>query len=198
MEGEHVGPDHAGDVPDELLMQAIPDGPSQNHRALFDLARRVRGLEVAAGVKYGMAALRAAIKTWCDFNPHLRGGQAEADYLEEFMEAFEDVKIPYGSPGTLDLAWAAALVAAPPPEAEEYGEECGLLAAWCRELQRSAGARRAFYLGARTVQDRFKLSAPLLAWRRLKLLCRLGIIEQVEPGGRRLAASFRYVRPMEP
>ena len=38
-----------------------------------------------------MAALRAAIKTWCDINPHLGDGQTEADYWEEFMEAVKVV-----------------------------------------------------------------------------------------------------------
>ena len=55
---------------------------------------------------------------------------------------------------------------------------------------------RAFYLGSRTVQERFGLSAPLLAWRRLKLLCRLGVLEPVEAGDRRRAATFRYLLPL--
>ena len=60
IENGEVGPELAGDVADELLMQAIPDGPGQNHKSLFELARRVRGLEEAAGGKYSLAALRAA------------------------------------------------------------------------------------------------------------------------------------------
>jgi len=157
----------------------------------------VRGLEVAAGAKYCMTALRAAIKTWCALNPHLGDGQTEVDYLEEFMEADEDVRVPFGCEGTLDTTWKSALVAAPPPEAAQYDEALGLLAAWCRELQRMAGGR-AFYLGARTVQGRFNLSAPLQAWRRLQLLCRLGVLEQVEAGDRRHASSFRYKLPLGP
>ncbi len=88
-----------------------------------------------------------------------------------------------------------ALKAGPAPEVAEYGEAVGLLAAWCRELQRVAGGR-AFYLGARTVQNRFDLAAPLVAWRRLKLLCRLGVLEQVEAGDRRRATTFRYTLPL--
>lgn len=184
-------PDVASNVPAELLREAVPDGPSENHRALFDLARRVRGLEVAAGATYTVAALRAAIAAWYAQNPHTRDGQTEADYLEEFMESYEAVRVPFGCEGTLDTTWKAALAAGPAPEVAEYGEALGLLATWCRELQRIAGGR-AFYLGARTVQVRFALAEPMLAWRRLKLLCRLGVLEQVEAGDRRHASTFRY------
>ena len=111
------------------------------------------------------------------------------------MEAYDDVRVPYGTEGTLDTTWNAALAAGPVPEVAEYGEAIGLLAAWCRELAR-VHAGRLFYLANRRVQDRFQLSAPLLAWRRLKLLCRLGVLEQVEAGNRRRATTFRYKLPL--
>ncbi len=195
--GETEAPERAGGVPSDVIRKTIPDGPSQNHKALFDLARRVRGLEVDRGGAFTLAALRQALAAWCAQNPHVNPERMEVDYVAEFLTAYGDVRVPFGADGTLDIAWKAALVAAPPPEAAEYGEALGLLAAWCRELQRVAGAR-AFYLGARTVQERFKLAAPLLAWRRLKLLIRLGILEQVEAGDRRRAATFRYRLPLEP
>jgi len=198
IENGEVGPELAGDVADELLMQAIPDGPGQNHKSLFELARRVRGLEEAAGGKYSLAALRAAIKTWCALNPHLGDVQMEVDYMAEFMDAYQGVRVPAGSEPTLDAAWRVALEAAPVPEAAEYGEALGMLAAWCRELQRTAGSR-AFYLGSRTVADRFDLAVPMLAWRRLRLLCTIGVLELVEPGRAGLrgeAAKFRYRLPL--
>lgn len=82
-----IVPELGGDVPDELLMQAIPDGPGQNHPALFGLARRVRGLEVQRGGAFSMAAKRAAIKTWCERNPCLGDGQTEVDYMAEFQSS---------------------------------------------------------------------------------------------------------------
>ena len=188
-------PERQGGVPLSVLLRRIPDGPRQNHDALFYLARRIRGLEVQRGERYSMSDLQEAASAWCDANPHLRDGRSPEYYAIELMAAYGTVRVPYGGEPTLDAAWKAAQTAPPIPEAAHYGEALGELACWCRELQRVVGAR-AFYLSSQTVADRFGLPEAMSGWRWLRLLCSLGILELVEPGDRRRAATFRYVLPL--
>jgi Bifunctional DNA primase/polymerase, N-terminal len=199
----HVSPDRPdtperqGGVPLSVLLRNIPDGPHQNHDTLFHLARRIRGLEEQRGERYSMSDLQEAASAWCEANPHLRDGLSPEDYALELMAAYGAVRVPFGGEPTLDAAWKAAQTAPPIPEAARFGEALGELACWCRELQKVAGAR-AFYLSSKTVADRFGLPEAMSGWRRLRLLCSLGVLEQVEAGDRRRASTFRYKLPLEP
>ena len=193
-EGGHVSPERAerqGGVPLSLLLRNIPDGPHQNHDAIFHLARRIRGLEEQRGERYSMSDLQEAASVWCAENPHLRDGLSPEDYAIELMAAYGAVRVPFGGEPTLDAAWNAAQTAPPIPEAQAYGETLGELACWCRELQKVAGVR-AFYLSSQTVAARFGLPEAMSGWRRLRLLCQLGVLELVEAGDRRRASTFRY------
>jgi hypothetical protein len=186
-------PERIGGVPLSVLLRNIPDGPHENHDALFHLARRIRGLEEQRGERYSMSDLQEAAAAWCDANPNL--SMSPEDYVIELMASVARVRVPFGGEPTLDAAWRAAQTAPPIPELAQYGEALGELACWCRELQKVVGGR-AFYLSSKTVTDRFGLPEAMSGWRRLRLLCQLGVIEQVDPGDRRRAATFKYKLPL--
>jgi hypothetical protein len=142
-----------------------------------------------------MGDLQEAAAAWCAANPNLRDGLSPEDYALELMVAMGCVRVPFGGEPTLDATWKAAQTAPPIPEVAPYGEAMGQLASWCRELQRATG-NRAFYLSSKTVKDRFGLPEAMSGWRRLRLLCSLGVLEPVEPGDRRRAATFKYKLPL--
>ncbi len=57
----------------------------------------------------------------------------------------------------------------------------GVLASWCRELQRRAPVGKTFYLGVRSVEARLHLGR-MTAWRALQKLQRDGLLRKVKNG----------------
>ena len=105
-----------------------------------------------------------AFEAWYSANKFLT--HSRDDYLAEFLEAWQTVKIP--SDGALRRIWAISQSAYTPRVALEYfkDEKMRLLVTFCRELQRTRGDAP-FFLSCRTVQQLFGLSSPRETHRRL-------------------------------
>ena len=92
--------------------------------------------------------------------PYLRLGQAKDEYRMEFLEAWEDVRIPLGE-GALNQILETARRASPPQVALRNhlsDPRIVLLVKLCRELQRVNG-EEPFYLSVRTVQQLFDVAS---------------------------------------
>jgi hypothetical protein len=167
----------------EVMIQAtLPTGEHQSHPRIFDLARRLKGLEKRTGASMEPVQLKAIFKRWHELAlEHLRSDQSFDEYFFEFLDAMESVRYPAGE-AVLAGAWERAKQTPPPPEADQIEDEgIRLLAALCRELQLRAGDHP-FILPARITQQLFRHNNPMRSWRWLEGLCRLGILQKVKAG----------------
>jgi hypothetical protein len=183
-----------------LLLMAKPSRKHTNHNCLFLLARGVLALEEERGKCYSRAELRDVFNQWyAAAKPYVRENLTSDDYFMEFLELCDYANTPLGS-GTVDLAWELAQSEPLPPEAEQFDSlEYKLLTALCWHLQRLAGAEP-FYLSTRTVQRVCGLETHTQAARRLRMLVRFEVLEEVEKGGPHTnkATRFRYVLAPNP
>jgi hypothetical protein len=180
----------------EAMVQASePHSRGQNHHLLFELARRVKGMEQRTGTSLTMEELRAILNRWLELAVEfLRPGQSADEYFFEFLAALECVKYPVGE-RVLEAAWQRACASEPPPEAAAIeSPDIRRLVCLCRELQLSAG-KRPFILPARTVQGLFHHHDHIKGWRWLEGLCRMKILCKVKAGNsaRREVNEYRYL-----
>jgi hypothetical protein len=184
----------AGEEWESMVQASIPTAGSQNHRCLFDLARRLKGIEQRTGTSFESAQLKTMFKRWHELAvDYLRPGLTFDDYFFEFLEAIECVKYPAGEAVLAD-AWERAQKAEPPPEAMEIDSpDIRRMVALCRELQLRAGDSP-FILPARVAQRLFRHDNHVQSWRWLAGLCRLGILQKVKAGShaKREVNEYRY------
>jgi hypothetical protein len=112
----------------------------------------------------------------------------------DFLQAWPKVKFPKGAEPMVAIFEKAK--ASPAPRAAEKYEQPALrlLAALCRELQRTSGDKP-FFLSCETARRLLGASHRMYAWRWLLLLQHDRIIEEVERGepGKRHASRYRYL-----
>jgi hypothetical protein len=145
-----------------------PRTPGRRHRQLFELCRRLRGIDGLAGVK--PAALRFVVAEWHRRAEPVITTKPFLDTWTEFLESWDKVKIASGQ-GQVDEAFRRAREQKPPRLARQLfpdEQPVQLLAGLCRELQRAAGDQP-FYLDCRTAGRLLKVSHAT-AWRWLKVL----------------------------
>ncbi len=177
-----------------LIARTLPNGVSQRHRLLFDLARELKaipGLADAPGT-----ALRKVIKVWHKRAlPYIQTKAFEETWFD-FLESWDKVKYPKGE-GPMAEAMAKAVKAELPNVAQQYEQnELRLLVALCRELQRGCG-EGPFFLSTRTAGSLLDVNHTT-ASRWLKGLCHDGILRLVERGSQetRKASRFRYLHSL--
>ena len=194
---------------EDVVRVSIPRQSHVNHHHLFTLARAMLALqaylrdqgELGPCEKLSLNCLQKAFDLWYgQAEPHLRPQQTKDEYRMEFLEAWEDVRIPLGE-GALDQILEAARRASPPEVVlrnQLSDPRIVLLVKFCRELQRVNG-EGPFYLSVRTVQQLFGLASPRTAHGWLKALQVLGILRLVEKGGPEppKATRFRYLPPLD-
>jgi hypothetical protein len=84
-----------------------------------------------------------------------------------------------------------------PKVAEQFEDpQWKQLVLWCREIQRLAGDKL-WYLSSPMVAQQFGLPHHGLAYTRLKLLVKLGILAVPEKGNQRRANRYRYLHPLD-
>jgi hypothetical protein len=175
----------AGEVSGGLFFRDwdVPAAYQEWATAYPDLARGVRALEVAEGRQWSDdEMLKRVFLPWYEQNRFLREGQTLADYWQEFLSAYDDVRYPLGE-GILEQAFRRAASSDPPAEAARFRDpRTRMLASWCRELQRAAG-NEPFFLSTRTVSSGLKLGSPSRATAYLHRLTREKILAEVEKGG---------------
>jgi hypothetical protein len=171
--------------------------PHQSHDRLWTLARALKTLERSRNGKFTAAELREIFNGWYTVSKaYLRPQQTKQEHLSEFMRAYDRAMKPLEE-SALDDAWARANSGPLPPEALEFEEYPDLqrLIALCRQLQILAG-EQPFYLSCYVVQRLFKLENHATAWKWLRTLCTLRIIEITKQGDSRRASRYRYLCPI--
>ncbi|MBI3895103.1 MAG: bifunctional DNA primase/polymerase [Acidobacteria bacterium] len=177
---------------EDAVEKALPNGPSQNHHALFVLARALLHLQEyrrAAGELHQDETLdddvlREAFDLWAmKAKEFLRADRSLDEYYFEFLEAWEKARVPFGQQELLEAAWRAACGSEPPATVLKKlsDERLRLLASLCRELQRRRPGKP-FWLSCRTVCELFGLASPQTANSWLHGLVRLGILQVAERG----------------
>ncbi|MHC4695956.1 MAG: bifunctional DNA primase/polymerase, partial [Planctomycetota bacterium] len=177
----------------EILRSTQPHGPGQRNRAVFELARTLRGEPGLYDAD--PCDFRSIVKAWHKLAlPVIRTKPFEETWID-FLQAWPKVKYPKGA-GPMDVIFERATAAKLPAEAMQYEQpQVRLLVSLCRELQRHTG-ERPFYLGCRTAGRLLDVHHKT-AWRWLLLLAKDGILCVSEKGGllknRFRATRFFYV-----
>jgi len=194
-ERPHPGDSNGNVTLPELIRRAIPQNEHENYRTLFLLARGMKALALARGREWTMREIEAlAFTPWYEQNRHLRPEQTRAEYLSEFLRGYDLVRHPLGD-GVLDATWAKSATIEPPPIARQFvSPEMQRVVTWCSLLQAVAGAEP-FYLSVRLLQGKLRLGSPRAASAILRRLVEVGILAEVEKGGRQTnrATRFRYL-----
>ena len=170
------------------------------YRKLFLLAQAVCGHFGHRDCKTDPLST-AIFETWFEASrPSLDSSESRAHYLARFRAAFRKVRVIPTYRDTLASAEKRAQTVAHPkiPDASDALPGWRLLAAVCRELQRSAG-EMPFFIGTRDAA-RIAMGAPhpQNGSRILEALAEFGVIHCVKkgiakPGGD--ASEYRYLRP---
>jgi DNA-binding transcriptional ArsR family regulator len=174
------------------IRQAVDEcrllAPQTSNKLLFQLARRVRGIEKRFHYRFAPILLRKIFDKWETLNHNfLRSGH---DYFVEFCEKLTLVRQPYGD--TLSSAIESARNQSPLVRVLVIRDpEAHLLASVCCELQVRAG-REPFYLISRAYAKLTgRAHSTIASW--LKAFRTLGIIELVEQGRPGYGSRYRYI-----
>ena len=177
----------------DAVTLAMSDRVHINNDCLFTLGRAVKRLASNSGQTFTPAQLRDVFNEWHgQALPFLRKELTRDDYMIQFMNAYQSVKIPLGEDG-VKMAWQRAQENPLPPEAIKHFEDADkrLLVALCRELQIIHG-QQPFFLSARTAQELFKLESHIEPARWLRSFCVLKILDEVEKGSGVRASRYRF------
>lgn len=116
---------------------------------------------------------------------------SEVETWAEFMAGWDRIRHPVGD-DVVRRAWIAAQAAEEVRELAGGGDaRLTLLARFCRELAREP-LPEAFFPSSPTVARLLGIDPPV-AWRLLRGLCALGLLEIVERGARQRAHRYRWI-----
>jgi hypothetical protein len=159
---------------------------------LFELARQLKAIpEIAA---LSVEQLEPVVREWHRIALKYIRTQSFVETWLDFKRAWANVKFPAGT-NTVDVAFQRAVSAAPPAAVANWDSEpLVALVKLCRELQRSGGAGKSFFLDCRNA-GRLLDVAHSQAWQWLRALQDEGILELVSTGSRRerKANEYRYL-----
>jgi hypothetical protein len=175
----------------------------QSNRHNWKLAGSVRAFENKIG-RSDIATQIEAFDVWYSASkPHLNPNESRETYLEKFMIAISNRSIPEGAGGdTLQksIERAAAQPMQSLPHLPDASAGILRLASVCRELQRASG-ESSFIISKRTAMQVAGLHLPEEGSRKLRLLCRIGVLHCVDRGlpgiGKLKTGKYRYLLPMQ-
>jgi len=188
----------------EMIRATQPKGPGQRWNKQWELARRLRMLPPMTDSE----VLFVFTEWWTLAAPKTSGTHSYEEALSEFINAYHSVRFPWGA-NIVTVAFEKAKVVDPPQAVADFPTpEFRTLAAFCRELQREAGADEPFFLSS---HDAAKLldKHPKVVWQWLELLVRIGVLKKVTTGGlvkvetpqgtktRKVASEYLYLGDWE-
>jgi CHC2 zinc finger len=170
-------------------------------KALWQLARDLRGMEKQIGRKLSNSELMLVFDGWHQLSqPFLDPAKTRDDYLEAFLAKPAKVRIPTGEGDTLNRALETVAKLSPDelpviPKIPHASERLRRVAALHRELSRLCGGKT-YFLTCRDTAKVFPGLRHQAAWNINGALAQLGVVEVVRagdphPGGR--ASQFRYL-----
>jgi Bifunctional DNA primase/polymerase, N-terminal len=168
----------------DAIRATLPDGPGQRNKRLFELVRRLKGID---GLDTSPAALKAVVAEWHRRALPVITTKPFAETWSEFQSMWLRAKYPHGV--TVRSALKAARRSPQPPI--DGDGDLGLLAALCKNL---ASADGTFYLSCRTVEGLFGVGR-MTAWHWFQSLHFYGVIEPIKKGvlKDRQATVWRYM-----
>tara|TARA_R110002049_G_scaffold4601_5_gene32147 strand:- start:214520 stop:215221 length:702 start_codon:yes stop_codon:yes gene_type:complete len=174
----------------DAVAASIPSRPGRRNQCLFDLARRIKGIQ-----PYVMSTseLIVIFDQWYELAESRLGTKDYATSLDDFLRAIDNAHTAYGVTMTEHLNQADTDGCPDWLSSPKYDPRCQLLGSLCRQLQRTNG-ENPFYLSAHTAADLLDVK-PMQCWRWLDLFVRLEKLIKVETGSlaERKATRFRYV-----
>jgi hypothetical protein len=179
----------------EAIARTIPTAIGQRHRRIFDFARWLKGNPSVGFL--AAADLEPYVRQWHHAALPTIGTKDFAETWQDFQQAWVRIRTPAGS-GSLAAAWQRATLSPQPPEADQFkSPQIRLLVSLCRELQRECGDAP-FYLSCRDAAATLGLHGNrphVAAWRWLRMLCHVGILERGLIGSMkdRKANEYRYL-----
>lgn len=179
---------------ERAILDAMPTGPGQRNKQVFQLARALKAIPAIADAPAN--DLEPYVRRWHDRAKRFITSKEFEESWIDFLRAWRPgaIKFPKGSKPVLQLLFDRAVCAGVPDVALHYdGEKCRLLVGLCRELQRATGSAP-FYLSCRTAGNLLGVEHST-AWRWLFLFTVDGILEIVSRGSQasHKASRFKYL-----
>lgn len=176
-------------------LASVNRGESRSN--LFKLVRAILAFEN----KGGSNIRNELFDVWYEKSRgNLDPAKTSAEYRADYLRKFHKVRVVPGQNDTLNSAIKAALLEAPPeiPGATDAPPDWRLVAAVCRELQRTAGVAP-FFLSARSAAKIVGAIYPMIGQRILDAFVDFGVLKRhrigdARPGGK--ASEFKYLLPM--
>ena len=179
---------------DQVIQQTLPAGIGRRNRQVFELARALKAVPRLADAP--VDTLEPSVRRWHDL-----GVASEVIATEpfdetwiDFLQAWPKVKFPKGTEPMVAVFEKAKAGPVPRAALKYEHPQLRLLAALCRELQRTAGDKP-FFLSCETARRLLDASHRMATWRWLSLLLHDRIIQEVEKGDpkKRRASRYRYL-----
>jgi hypothetical protein len=180
---------------EDAIVRTLPTKIGQRHKRIFDFARWIKG-NPSLGFQ-DLAELEPLVRQWHAAALPTIGTKDFDETWQDFQAAWVRIRTPAG-PGSLAAAWQRAISVPQPPEAEQFGSaQIRLLVSLCRELQRERGDAP-FYLSCRDAAAALGVHGNrphVAAWRWLRMLCHVGVLERGNIGSMkdRKANEYRYM-----
>jgi len=175
----------------DAIERTLPDGPKQRNRAIFGLARRLKGIPEFADLP--PMELLPIVREWHRLALPAIGTKGFGVTLADFLHAWESVRFPVNAEYLADVFSRAEKN----PVGDFDDPNVRVLAAVCRELQADSGDKP-FFLAVRDAGGFFGFGKDTGS-KLLKVLEALGYIEVLVKGGTREhpmhATRFRYLGP---
>ncbi len=163
----------------------VPTGVGQRHRAIFELARWLKGTEPNATRE----RQQAVVKVWHSLHLHVIGTKEFSTSWAEFRNAWERVKQPYGA--TLAICLSTLPTAPDIAALSDYGPKATHLARICLALQSHAG-ESPFFISSRKAGEligcHFSDAATLL-----RCFVNEGWLMLVKPGAGNKASRYKLI-----
>lgn len=178
----------------QWALDFMPTCAHETNKLFFDMARRLKDLEKAAGRKFSLGEVRQAFNKWFDSaNPAYLSETLET-YFMEFLRLRSYVKRGL-SEQPIAVAWERAQNEPLPVEAAGFDNDLvRRLVALCFHLQAGAG-QSPFFLSS---YDAARLLgvAPNQAYRWLRTLVGAGVLDCTTPGDSKThrATEYQYIQ----
>jgi hypothetical protein len=177
---------------EDVIRRTIPKEPGGRNNHVFKFARALKALPVIGTVNSkNVRLLKDVVRVWWKrAAPHMITKDFGSTW-GDFVHAWSRVRFAEGA-DVLGAALERATAAPPPPWCEEYGYKCQLLAALCRELQRSAGPDAPFFLSCKKASECVGVDQST-AYRWFDAFVADGALILVQKGNSAKASRWRYV-----
>lgn len=190
--------DHSEQSIEQIALVHVADSIHQNHRAIFNMVRALKAVELERGQRLSAPDKIEAFNTWfaeSDARGLLRPGASRESYQNEYLNAWLTAKLPAGNAAIL-AALEAAKTNPLPPEADFFDDpDKKRLIACCFTMHKLADGGVWFLSGRMAAQvlfgDTDKQTTIALWFRQFRAL---GILAMAQQATTTKSFRYRYVQ----